>query len=222
MRKRCIIHGFTLIELLVVVAIIAVLVAILLPALSRARNMARVTQCQGNMRQIGLHLTIYTDEYREFYPPIFYYKPYQWAWDYLLFVQILKYDWHRSPLLLRCPADPYAGDNHRSYTFQWRMLKVLDTADPVGDNWGKSIRTSDITDGLSNTVIFVEHPTPDDYWSNGSGAFRWIGYYPPTQTNLSTHHNPGSSVLYGDGHLRYCIDAPYEPFFREFTRDRGD
>ncbi len=56
-------NGFTLIELLVVVAIIAVLVSILLPALSAARDSARQAICANNLREIGLALNAYADEY---------------------------------------------------------------------------------------------------------------------------------------------------------------
>lgn len=61
-------RAFTLVELLVVLAILAILASLLLPALSRGRALARRTQCQGHLKQYGIYLSLYLDDYGK-YPP---------------------------------------------------------------------------------------------------------------------------------------------------------
>lgn len=61
-------RGFTLIELLIVIAIIALLVGILLPALGKARQSAKAAACQSNTRQMGLAMTQYAGTWKDWYP----------------------------------------------------------------------------------------------------------------------------------------------------------
>src|SRR5438093_13107743 len=66
MYKR---RAFTLIELLVVIAIIAILAAILFPVFAQAREKARTATCSSNLKQIGIAVVMYAQDYDETYPP---------------------------------------------------------------------------------------------------------------------------------------------------------
>lgn len=116
-------HGFTLIELLVVIAIIAILAAILFPVFARAREKARQTSCLSNVKQLGLTLMMYIQDYDEMFPA---------AYDYSTTTPTLSRFWYGQ-------AEPYIKN---SQIFDCPSVTV-DTAPRIWRQFGRLSITCD-------------------------------------------------------------------------------
>src|SRR3982750_2052617 len=92
-------RGFTLLELLVVIAIIPILAAILFPAFARARENARRASCQSNLKQLGLGVMQYVQDYDEKFPLYAADNDKARGWAVLLQPYV------RSTQILQCPSE---------------------------------------------------------------------------------------------------------------------
>ena len=204
--------AFTLIELLVVVAIIASLVAILLPALSTARNAARKTQCMSNLRQVGVISTMYIETHNNWlFPP---YSPgtsygfgFTGSWGRMLY-QLKYIDWlgpetwenPTSSRILTCPSWELPTQNFY-YTYGMRNEGYWWVA-PYGcfkmDNlrWYGSSNVQAPTD----FPLFVDSVKPTENWHQ----YYSIPFWSLSATAVKAHlrHNDTTNVMFGDFSVR--------------------
>jgi prepilin-type N-terminal cleavage/methylation domain-containing protein len=117
--------GFTLIELLVVVAIIALLISILLPSLSRAREMAKRTQCAANLRSFAQACTIYSESNQQCFPAVWQASPPPLGINtYVGYARGLPDGWTtvNAPALAGTPPMPSLVDTRSNTRAYYRLL----------------------------------------------------------------------------------------------------
>jgi len=155
---------------MVVVAIISLLAAMLLPALSRAKHNARRVECLNNLKQLNLALTMYADDFEEQYPPR---TAREFSWIYKL------EPYYKEPKVLRCPLDHWSNPFECSYVINgfndWfeANLKPEEYSQFKSWMWPKGMR-ADTAPQPSETITFGEkireskHVHMDFYQSLGN------------------------------------------------------
>ena len=185
--------GFTLIELLVVIAIIAILAAMLLPALSRARENARRAICTSHLKQIGLALEMFADDHGEYYPLCG--GTIDWGEDPPGWMEQL-YPYINNKSIYQCPSFP-KGISEYHYFLSARAAFVDAGYTACATYRPKIVFPSAfILAGDCNYRFAEPDCDKDDYTQNCLG-------WQQDQYHWKPHHAGGLNILFADGHVSW-------------------
>ncbi|MCE5238376.1 DUF1559 domain-containing protein [bacterium] len=183
-------RGFTLIELLVVIAIIAILAAILFPVFAKAREKARQTSCLSNVKQLGLAILQYAQDYDERLPldgthPLASGYPIAPYWD----ARITPYV--KNDQIFRCPSAAGGTRNYRynAYRGGTHNSSGSPQTPPAPHSLGQ------IT-SPANTVLLVDIPAAGYLNTLGAWSIRSEG-------DFIEVHNGGANFGLADGHAKW-------------------
>lgn len=208
MKQRGRQFGFTLIELLVVIAIIAILAAILFPVFARAREAARRTSCKSNLRQIGLSVGMYAQDYDERLPGGF-----NWlAFNDPTGVTSKLVPYVKNNQVWICPDDSSwaSGTHHESYGTMfdtWYDTYYWDTT--TGGDQTKRPGQNACLQYVS--LAAVQFPADKGVFMDECGWHQSCQNCVLIQSGGQLLENASRNIVYLDGHAKFDTIVRYAP-----------